>query len=116
MSLPKIIHDELNLVAQELLQELNTSRLHVVLVPAPEQRFEGHMIRLAIEKNPRWWQDLYASYRPKKLDKKGFKEALERFMEKGPGKSLYDNMVYENIVARAEEEYGMEYFITGVPF
>ena len=78
--IPEAIQQSMNYTAYEMLADLYNNRLQVVLVDAPEQRFVGHMIRVAVEHNVWWWKQLYAEYKPKKLDKKNFCLHLMRFM------------------------------------
>ena len=41
-----------------MLYELETECLSVILVPAPRPQFVGHMIRVAIGRNPAWYRSL----------------------------------------------------------
>lgn len=43
-------------VLQCMLWELQNNRLEVALVPAPEPKFEGHKIRVAISQNCDWFR------------------------------------------------------------
>ena len=45
--------------AQLLLGELQSNKLEVILIPAPEQRFSGHKIRVAVNHNPPWYSQIY---------------------------------------------------------
>lgn len=96
------------------------SRLHVVLVDAPEQRFIGHKIRLAVDHNIHWWQELYLNYKPKKLDKQMFTNALERLIKLEPRNYTYDRMVFEiikeKLLFEIKDQDVINYFETGVPF
>lgn len=42
----------------QLRDELESSALCVILVPAPEPMHSGHMVRMAVECNPAWYRDL----------------------------------------------------------
>jgi hypothetical protein len=55
-------------IIETMLSELQTQTLEVALVPAPEPKHEGHMIRAAISKNPQWYGRLYAQTRCKRKD------------------------------------------------
>jgi hypothetical protein len=44
------------LTPESMLNELNGSRLEVVLIPAPDPRHSGHMIRAAESVNPFWYR------------------------------------------------------------
>jgi hypothetical protein len=46
----------------ELLAELEGARLEVILIPAREERFPGHRIRVAAEHNADWYRDLCSEY------------------------------------------------------
>jgi len=49
-------------IYRELFDELETCRQEVALIPAPDQRHSGHMVRIAVSWNPDWYRDLCASY------------------------------------------------------
>ena len=115
VNLPGNIKDSLNKTAEWMLHELETNRLHVVLAPAPEQRFVGHCIRVAVEHNVWWWKQLYEDYKPKKLDKKGFKEALRRFIEDRKGqRPPMDKLVLETVRKLNQDPDVENYFKTAV--
>ncbi len=48
--------------ARLLLEEITTNELKVILTPAPQQRFVGHMIRSVESENPKWYQAIYSSH------------------------------------------------------
>jgi len=64
--LPEDIHKYFRLEAIDLLFDLRRHNLNVILVPAPEQRHSGHMVRVADGQNPPWYQDLFEKYSVKK--------------------------------------------------
>lgn len=47
---------------EEMLNELESSCLEVVLVPHKNPPNEGAMLRVAVNKNPKWYSDLCNSY------------------------------------------------------
>jgi len=47
---------DMEAIAQRLIQELNMFQDRTILIPAPESRFEGHMIRARECKGPEWLQ------------------------------------------------------------
>ncbi len=47
-------------VLRLMLEELEAHQLTVVLAPAPRPHHECHCIRVAIDKNPRWYSRLYS--------------------------------------------------------
>lgn len=57
-------HDAPNIkmIANDFLQELLSQKLEVVLIPAPEQRHDGHCIRAVQEENPKWYQKFCSIY------------------------------------------------------
>lgn len=48
--------------AELLLAELESSQLHVVLVPARRQNMDGDCIRVAVEKNADWYRRFCARH------------------------------------------------------
>lgn len=68
--LPDSVSLQFKIMASHLLQELETYKLRVELIEAPEQRHCGHMIRFATSHNPYWWSDLYHNYESRKAPKK----------------------------------------------
>lgn len=53
---------EERILANAALEELSVRRLQVVLVPAPEAHFSGHMVRAVENRNPEWYRDLIGGY------------------------------------------------------
>lgn len=49
-------------IARRALQDLQTSRNRIVLVPAPEPHFDGHKVRVVENRNPRWYIEFIGSY------------------------------------------------------
>lgn len=49
-------------VADEMRAELRNQYLDVTLVPAPDPKFTGHKIRVAVNSNPGWYRDLWHEY------------------------------------------------------
>jgi hypothetical protein len=43
-------------LAGRALHELETERLRIILVPAPDPHFDGHKIRVIESENPKWYQ------------------------------------------------------------
>jgi hypothetical protein len=46
-------------MAKYLLDNLNSQRLEVELVPAPEPKFDSHKIRFVRQSNPEWYREIY---------------------------------------------------------
>jgi hypothetical protein len=59
-------------VAGELLAELSERYLQVSLYPAPRPKHLGHMVRVAENTSPRWYQKLCAQYSAKRLGARNF--------------------------------------------
>lgn len=45
-----------------MLRQLQREGLGVVLLPAPDKRHSGHMIRVVETQNPDWYRELCAAY------------------------------------------------------
>ena len=120
--LPGNIRQAFQKTAESLLYDLESNTLQVILVPAPEQAFTGHMVRLAISHNPTWWKELYNSHQPRKLDRFCFLRALRKMAFKPKTKNIrtYDRLVYEHVKYTLTEVHVdndvKNYFTTGVPF
>jgi len=41
-----------------MLGQLKENKIKVILIPAPDPQFSGHMIRASIESNPEWYSEL----------------------------------------------------------
>lgn len=78
-----------------LLKELESRRLEVLLIPAPDPKFEGHKIRVAENSNPDWYQELYHSYRHFRRDRS--KKALSRIKSLNDGKFIKGRYKYDSI-------------------
>jgi len=48
-------------VAREGLEWLQSTCLRVSLIPAPEPRHRGHMIRVVVDQNPPWYSRMCAA-------------------------------------------------------
>ena len=46
----------------EMLNELESHQLQVALVPAKEPKHSMHFIRVAVDKNPKWYRGLCSRY------------------------------------------------------
>ncbi len=57
--LPEPVRKLFSQDAYFLYQELKRFKPEVILVSAPQPRFEGHKIRMAVNRNPDWYSDLY---------------------------------------------------------
>ncbi len=52
----------MNYNIEDMLIELEASYFEVVLIPAPDPRHSGHMIRACQYANPKWYQEFCAMY------------------------------------------------------
>ncbi|MBD3318978.1 hypothetical protein GF342_03645 [Candidatus Woesearchaeota archaeon] len=57
--LPVEVHQFFIEEARELKREFLENRLQVVLIPAPEPMYAGHMVRAVENKNPDWYRAAY---------------------------------------------------------
>ena len=89
--------------AYNLLRELDTSFLLVSAIPAPDPQFTGHKIRQVDNRNPKWYQEIWAE-----LDVKRDRiiSSLKRVAKGSPSNmSSYDYMFIEMIKDRLLEGY-----------
>lgn len=88
----------------EMLAEIHSQRLEVVLFPAREQKHELHFVRVAISKNPLWYRDLCAAHASQRkgyrggkfktrIKRAGIVSALEKLAEGKPTKSDYSEQL-----------------------
>lgn len=56
------MESNLTLALQEMLAELDSSRLEVILVPQRYRTNEGGMVRVAVSKNAAWYRRFCAAY------------------------------------------------------
>lgn len=59
VELPERLHSFFSDCAFILGDELQSHRLRIVLVPAPEKNFSSHKIRVVEERNPDWYSSLW---------------------------------------------------------
>ena len=74
--------------ADLMLTEMEVNQLEVILIPTPEQKHVGHMIRQATNRNPEWYQG-------KGLNRKLAKIALNRIRFGLPLSSQTDHKILE---------------------
>ena len=73
------------LMARRALSDLEKEFLSVILVPAPQPHFDGHMIRVAQNRNPKWYRDFVEGHwdtRGCQIKKKRVIRGLHRVLEK----------------------------------
>jgi hypothetical protein len=79
--------DDEKAAAAHALHELETQRNRIALVPAPQQNFHSHKIRVQVEQNPKWYRDFGASFwrgkRSFQLKRVRVERALRRVCETG---------------------------------
>lgn len=79
-NLEQNIQEEFLQHAKTLHNDLLFNKLTVVLIPAPEQKHYEHKIRIAINKNPQWYSNLFNTYAEFRRDLS--QKALERIIKK----------------------------------
>lgn len=89
----------LRVTLRAMLDELESSRLHVEVIPAPSPRHEGHGVRAVFEQNAAWYRRFCASFlssrrRPSaKVDtairRRETVRALRRLLDKGAAGPVY---------------------------
>lgn len=96
-------------LAETLLKELETQKLRIGTVPAPDQRHSNHKIRAVFETNPVWYSDLYNEIGY--VDRRIVVNSLKRIAKRESTKYKYDSMMLDvineqidNFKAYCEEE------------
>ena len=91
--------------ASELLYELSISRLEVCLIPAPNPKHAGHMVRSVVNENPAWYRRLAnRSVRKRRhnrinqrhdtnLRRQWVERSLTRLITNGVAATTYDHML-----------------------
>jgi len=103
IDLPSHIKQAFISQALELLNDLQSQSLQVVLIPAPIKMHSGHMIRSVDNRNPKWYRDLYANFG---VSRRCTLRSLKRLSEwKISSRSYYDKMYFEIIKKRLIEGY-----------
>ncbi len=84
-------------IAKILDTELKNNRQLVILIPAPDPRHHDHKIRVAVQRPPEWYSDLYhKGYRRQQIH-----NSLHRIMSnKVNFKYPVDNEVYHLIESK----------------
>lgn len=106
MNLPDKIKRHFINQAKELLKDLESQSLKVVLVPAPDKHFPGHKIRSVVNENPDWYRGLFADIR---ISRRCVIKALKRIVdwEMRP-LSVYVGLLYGLIKLRLTNGYNSE--------
>lgn len=93
------VFDIIVIEAQSMLDELDRRYLHVILIDAPVQNHVGQKIRVADNRNPKWYRDLYDSY--SSLKRNHTIKSLKRIVDRKPNiDSVYDRMLLQLIEHR----------------
>ncbi len=97
--------------AKFLINDLQEHKLKVVLVEAPEPKFDGHKIRIVESRNPEWYSKLYHSYSSFRRDRS--LRALERIASQQDGYYMngpykYDFIYRTLITERLVRGYSVE--------
>jgi len=93
---------------EEMLEELESGGLEVMLSPAPDPRHYEHMVRVAVQTNPRWYKELCRRYPSSRKDNPGGKRTrvkrreilrvLRRLIDGKPTTSQYA----QDLIAEAD--------------
>ena len=107
------------LAAQDMLFELERGELKVGLVPAPDERHDGHMIRAAVSHNALWYRQFVAA-RGKNTDRQRVIKALNKIINCDDLTGVYDLELFETVktwlVDYMEDPDAINFFTYGVPF
>lgn len=94
--------------ADFLYKDLEFKHLDVVLIPAPEQKFEGHMIRYVENRNPSWYRELYREMPNFRRDRSLV--SLDRLRREEDNSYVYDfiyrKLILEHLTEGYEDEIG----------
>tara|TARA_Y100000310_G_scaffold334129_1_gene413136 strand:- start:1278 stop:1877 length:600 start_codon:yes stop_codon:yes gene_type:complete len=88
---PKQIQEGFRSEAERLNWELDSFRLEVILVPAPEPMHASHMVRTAVNTNPPWYSGLYFAH--PNFKRKRFRAAVGRVISGKDGPYRTGNFV-----------------------
>lgn len=89
--------------AKLLLADMLENPMIVVLMPAPEPRHSGHMVRRVISRPPSWYMDRFYRGRGRKTFKrKRFLRALQRVILLEPVLGSYQAEIVEFLMERLE--------------
>lgn len=93
------LFDLVVLEAKVMLEDLKANYLHVILLDAPIQNHQGQKIRVADNRNPKWYRDLYSNY--PSLKRNHTLASLKRIAERKLNlESIYDKMLLSLIENR----------------
>ena len=119
MLIPERIKTGFIFAAKDLLYELENNCLKVALIPAPEERHSGHMIRAAVSQNALWFQE-FTKNRGKNTDRKRVIKALNKIIDDEKLTGVYDFELFEvvknTLIHEWEDPETVNYFVHGVPF
>lgn len=86
--------------AETMLKELETEKLRIGTIPAPEQRHSNHKIRVVLETNPVWYSDLYNEIGY--VDRRIVLNSLKRISKRESTNYKYDAMMLDVINEQIE--------------
>lgn len=92
---PDFLQDVFAVEAGEMIRELEQSPMRVILVPAPEARFDGHKVRAVESRPPEWYMLAYERLGRKTFKRHRFVQALERIRRRDFRLSRYTQIAIE---------------------
>lgn len=99
------IDEVIALDAKDLLADLRDNPMLVVLLPAPDPRHAGHMIRAVISRPPDWYMEHFYDRRGRKTFKRHrFIRALERVAACAPVRGAYQTDIVKFLKERLTGE------------
>lgn len=110
--LPEDIRKLYSEQANCLYYDLLANRLEVILIPAPEPQYSGHMIRSVQNRNPKWYRDLYWSYNHFRRDRSlraldRIRKQEDRYFKVSPYKydATYRELIHNILIKGFENNY-----------
>lgn len=92
---PLFLQDVYAVEAGDMIRELKQSPMRVILVPAPEARFDGHKVRAVESRPPEWYMQAYSRLGRKTFKRHRFLRALERIRRRDFRPSRYTKIAIE---------------------
>ncbi len=97
------LFDIIKMEAKEMYEELKRNRLEVILVPAPDPKHTGHMIRAVDGQNPSWYQKIFGQ--DESIKRQHSLKALKRISSGDVNLSFKYHRLYLNLIMdRLREE------------
>jgi hypothetical protein len=94
-------------LANAALRSLDEQRNVIGLAPAPRPSFDGHKIRVMVERNPDWYRHLHSTHgwsrRGSRVKRSRVIKALQRIVESRVRSNGYEARLLEILNDRQEE-------------